>query len=93
MTDQELAEAIRQLAADVPVVASAPHPPVEDKPPHPEDYRPYNTYPEFMEGYHAYCRGELFPSPYSNTTIAAQAWDRGADYAMRLNRYTHRRGQ
>ena len=55
-------------------------------PPHPEDYRPYNTLPEFMEGYHAY-RHDDYRTPYDADSVAAQAWDRGLDYGMRLARF------
>lgn len=55
-------------------------------PPHPEDYRPYNTMPEFRAGYAAYARGN-YTSPHNPDSVAAQAWDRGLDYAMRLSRF------
>lgn len=54
--------------------------------PHPEDYRPYNTLKAFMEGYAAYCKGD-WRSPYDANSVDAQAWDRGMEYGMRLNRW------
>jgi hypothetical protein len=60
----------------------------QEQAPHPEDYRPYNTFPEFMEGYAAYAKG-VWQCPYEN--VPAQAWDRGLEYAMRLNRWNTRR--
>jgi hypothetical protein len=58
-------------------------------PPHPEDYRPYNQMKAFTEGYAAYCKGD-WRNPYGNDSADAQAWDRGFDYAMRLNRWNER---
>jgi hypothetical protein len=44
-------------------------------------YRPYDSMPEFQEGFDAYqARGSLRRDPYDG--VKAQAWDRGADAAM-----------
>jgi hypothetical protein len=51
--------------------------------PRPEDYHPYDTFPEFREGYTAYGRNE-WQCPHNSNSAAAQAWDRGLEYAMRL---------
>src|SRR5712664_2906199 len=41
-------------------------------------YRPYDTMPEFQEGFDAYCTVGAFRSdPYEG--VKAQAWDRGAN--------------
>jgi hypothetical protein len=60
--------------------------PMTSRPPHPEDYRPYNTLPAFMEGYHAYSKGNWMRGG-AGDSVEQQAWDRGLDYAMRLNRW------
>lgn len=52
----------------------------EAKPPH--RYAPYHLYPEFYEGLLAYKRGEALKCPYDPNSISAQAWDRGAQWAM-----------
>jgi hypothetical protein len=44
-------------------------------------YRPYDTMPEFQEGFDAYQkRGAFRDDPYDG--VKAQAWDRGANAAM-----------
>jgi hypothetical protein len=44
-------------------------------------YRPYDTMPEFQEGFDAYQKkGALRNDPYDG--VKAQAWDRGANAAM-----------
>jgi hypothetical protein len=58
-----------------------------NKRPTPEDYRPYHQLPAFSEGITAYKEGR-YNNPYTGPFdgVAAQAWDRGAEYAMRLRR-------
>jgi len=49
-----------------------------------EEYRPYNTYTAFIEGYRAYqTNGNAWSNPYGDDCVDAQAWDRGACAAMR----------
>jgi hypothetical protein len=48
-----------------------------------KSYAPYNNFPEFREGMAAYaCRS--MTNPYPADSIAAQAWDRGVQAAMRI---------
>jgi hypothetical protein len=50
-----------------------------------EDYAPYHTFPEFEQGILDYqaCR------PFRELSgVAAQAYDRGAEYAMKISRET-----
>jgi hypothetical protein len=57
--------------------------------PTPEDYRPYHTLPAFNEGVDDYMAGR-FDNPYDGNPrqgLAAQAWDRGSEYAMRVIRH------
>ena len=58
--------------------------------PMPEDYAPYHTMPAFDEGITAYMSG-THENPYSDPKqgLAAQAWDRGSEYAMRVVRYSN----
>jgi hypothetical protein len=51
-----------------------------------EDYRPYNVMPEFTQGIEDYTNGR-HENPHGTTNVAAQAWDRGSEYAMRVVRY------
>jgi hypothetical protein len=48
------------------------------------EYRPYDTLPQFEEGFAAYQRDGAFRcNSYQNDTgYKAQAWDRGANAAM-----------
>lgn len=48
-----------------------------------EDYAPYDRYPAFTEGALAY-EANIYRNPYDPNSAAAQAWDRGADYALRM---------
>ncbi len=52
-----------------------------------EEYRPYNTYLAFREGYRAYqdLRYGCGSNPYGDTA-EGQAWDRGANAAMLYQR-------
>jgi hypothetical protein len=56
--------------------------------PHPADYAPYNRFPEFVEGISAYMAG-VHENPYRDPRqgLGAQAWDRGAEFAMRVRRF------
>lgn len=54
--------------------------------PTPEDYAPYNTFPAFTKGYNAYLKCNPV-CPFDPDSVDAQAWDRGAEYAMRLARF------
>ena len=52
-------------------------------------YRPYDTMPAFDEGFADYQAG-IYQNPYDNDEtlrgqVNGQAWDRGANTAMRYN--------
>jgi hypothetical protein len=51
----------------------------------PADYAPYHTFPEFDQGITDYMEGR-YDNPYSDPKqgVAAQAWDPGSEYAMRV---------
>jgi len=49
------------------------------------EYAPYNLYQSFEEGFLAYQAGKIH-NPYPDG-IDAQAWDRGAECAMRVWRW------
>jgi hypothetical protein len=51
-----------------------------------EDYAPYHLFEAFAEGVGDYRRARL-TGPYGRHGVEAQAWDRGAEYAMRLARW------
>ena len=54
------------------------------------DYAPYHQLPAFDEGIDDYMSGR-FDNPYDGDPrqgLAAQAWDRGSEYAMRVVRYS-----
>lgn len=53
--------------------------------PHPTDYAPYHTLPAFDDGITDYIEGR-HDNPH--TGVAAQAWDRGSEYAMRVVRFS-----
>jgi hypothetical protein len=44
------------------------------------EYRPYDSMPEFQEGFDAYQKHRFARDPYDG--VKAQAWDRGANTAM-----------
>jgi hypothetical protein len=46
-------------------------------------YAPYHTMPAFQEGAEAYAKGR-YDNPFQG--VAAQAWDRGLEAAMRFAR-------
>lgn len=48
------------------------------------EYAPYNTFPEFNEGMEAYGKGSH--CPYDG--VAGQAWDRGYECGMRIQRWS-----
>ena len=55
------------------------------------DYRPYDTLPAFDQGFADY-QNRLRVNPYDGLRgpgdgLKAQAWDRGANAAMRYNRF------
>jgi len=59
------------------------------------DYAPYDTLPAFTEGFNDYERG-VHRNPYDGlqggrSQVVAQAWDRGANAAMRYRRATDQR--
>jgi hypothetical protein len=58
--------------------------------PKPEDYAPYHTLPAFDEGIAGYMSG-MQENPHSDPkqNLAAQAWDRGSEYAMRVVRHSN----
>jgi hypothetical protein len=49
------------------------------------EYAPYNEMPAFKVGAQAYAKGD-YHCPYSADSVEGQAWDRGLEYAMRLER-------
>ncbi len=51
-----------------------------------ERYAPYHTMPAFEAGYKAYNEGCNTLCPYGDT-VDGQAWDRGAECAMRHARW------
>jgi hypothetical protein len=57
--------------------------------PMPQDYAPYHTLRAFDEGISDYMAGR-YDNPYTNPRdgVKAQAHDRGAEYAMRVARYS-----
>jgi len=60
-----------------------------------KEYRPYDTLPEFQEGFDAYQKdGALRAHPYDGSPdsggFRAQAYDRGANAAMWLQRARQR---
>jgi hypothetical protein len=58
--------------------------------PMPTDYAPYHKFPEFDQGITDYMEGR-YDNPYSDLKqgVAAQAWDRGSEFAMRVVRYSN----
>jgi hypothetical protein len=48
--------------------------------PKPEDYAPYHTMPAFQRGIVEQ------RNPFDPNSVEAQAWDRGAEYRMRMER-------
>jgi hypothetical protein len=56
-----------------------------------EDYAPYHTFPELEQGILDYQACRLFLRELSG--VAAQAYDRGAEYAMKISRETLRETQ
>jgi len=57
------------------------------------DYAPYDTLPAFTEGFNDYEAGK-HRNPYDGHIkqgVQAQAWDRGANAAMRYRRATDQR--
>jgi hypothetical protein len=58
--------------------------------PMPTDYRSYHQLPAFDEGIDDYMSGRC-ENPYTGKWdgLAAQAWDRGSEYASRVVRYSN----
>jgi hypothetical protein len=54
--------------------------------PQPTDYAPYHTLPAFNDGIADYMEGR-YDNPHDDG-VAAQAWDRGSEYAMRVVRFS-----
>lgn len=52
------------------------------------EYAPYNKFPEFQQGYDYYMAGGL--PPFDIPGVAGQAFDRGAEAAMRVLRAQNR---
>ena len=48
-------------------------------------YAPYNTMITFKAGFEAYQCG-IYQCPFDPNSVAAQAWDRGLEAAMRASR-------
>lgn len=53
-----------------------------------ERYVPYDTMPEFKVGFIDYQIGK-YTNPYGDT-VAGQAWDRGAEAAMKWGHIVHK---
>ena len=51
-----------------------------------ERYAPYYTFPEFCLGFHDYSRGNAWHQHVELNGVAGQAYDRGAECAMRRSR-------
>jgi hypothetical protein len=49
-------------------------------------YAPYHTWSEFTEGYDDYVLGHRAREPLNHDSVASQAYDRGAECAMRRQR-------
>lgn len=49
------------------------------------EYAPYHKMREFQQGYDAYMNGNMW-NEHDCEGVAAQAWDRGANAAMRISR-------
>jgi hypothetical protein len=62
--------------------------------PTPSDYRPYDAMPAFNEGIEDYMSGR-FENPYTDPRdgVKAQAHDRGAEYAMRVMRWSEQQSE
>jgi hypothetical protein len=45
--------------------------------------------PAFNDGIVAYIRGDYVSTPHGNDSASAQAYDRGMDYAMRVQRWVN----
>jgi hypothetical protein len=60
------------------------------KRPMPEDYAPYHQLAAFDDGIDDYMEGR-YDNPYTDPRdgVAAQAWDRGSEYAMRVVRHSN----
>jgi hypothetical protein len=54
----------------------------------PADYAPYHVLPAFDEGIDDYMSGR-FENPHGTTSVAAQAYDRGSEFAMRVIRHSN----
>ena len=50
-----------------------------------EEYAPYHTFPAFQRGAQDYMDG-IYECPYGSGGVDGQAWDRGAEAAMRFCR-------
>jgi hypothetical protein len=61
-----------------------------NKRPMPQDYAPYHAFLASDEGITDYMEGR-FENPHGTTSVAAQAWDRGSEYAHRVCRYNESR--
>jgi hypothetical protein len=59
--------------------------------PCPAEYAPCHTLPAFSEGIAAYME-RRYDNPFTDPKdgVAAQAWDRGLEYAMRVVRWSNR---
>jgi hypothetical protein len=63
---------------------------IEQEPtrPMPSDYRPYDQFLEYTQEIDDYMEGR-HDNPHGNSSVAAQAWDRGSEFAMRVVRYSN----
>lgn len=52
-------------------------------------YAPYDQHPAFDQGFEDY-NNKISQCPYDRNSVAAQAWDRGAEFASYLFWLKHR---
>lgn len=73
----------------------APYPwrPDDYKQPCSVDYAPYDARPAFWNGHDDYKAGRSPEWRPDGNSVECQAYDRGAEYAMRLNRWDNRKDQ
>jgi hypothetical protein len=55
-----------------------------------EDYAPYHTMTEFQQGYDDYMASRAGPADNELSEAGGQAYDRGAEYAMRTARFDYK---
>jgi hypothetical protein len=55
--------------------------------PQASDYAPYHTFEAFDQGYTDYMNRDSYRNGHGFTGVDEQAYDRGAEYAMRIERW------